>query len=340
MQTTARPRIIAFWLLFVAALVFVMVVVGGITRLTESGLSMVRWEPVSGIVPPLSEADWQAEFDAYRAYPEYRQVNRGMSMAAFKAIYFREYLHRVIGRVIGAAFALPLLWFGLRRAIPPGYPPRLFALLALGGLQGAIGWWMVASGLVDRPDVAHDRLAVHLATALVILGGLIWTALDLFAHGNGERRSRLTRLGIAALAVLAVQVVLGAFVAGLDAGYAFGEWPLMGGRFFPENPGWLEPLWRNAVDNPIVVQWLHRWWAWVAAGVLFGLAVRTQRDGGRQPAVLVKLLLALQIALGIGVLLSGVEIWLAAAHQAVAALLLASTVWSAHILGRPGRSLN
>lgn len=337
MQTAHRA--IAFWLLAVAALVFLMVVVGGITRLTESGLSMVRWEPISGIVPPLSDADWKAEFDAYKAYPEYRKLNHGMALDEFKAIYFWEYLHRVIGRVIGLAFALPLLWFWLRRTIPDGYKPRLVALLALGGLQGAIGWWMVASGLVDRPDVSHIRLAVHLMAALFIFAGLIWTALDLFAHANGERPSRLTLLSILAVAVLAGQIKLGAFVAGLDAGYAFGEWPLMGGQFFPARPGWLEPLWRNAVDNPIIVQWIHRWWAWVTAAVLVWLAARARREGSPGIAAIVVLLVGLQIALGIGVLLTGVDIRVAASHQAVAALLLASVVCAAHRLGRPGRRL-
>lgn len=339
MTSPARPRQIAWWLIAVAALVFLMVVVGGITRLTESGLSMVRWEPVSGVVPPMNDAEWTAEFEAYKAYPEYQKVNRGMSLAAFKAIYFWEYLHRVIGRLIGVAFALPLVWFWARRAIPEGYKPRLVALLALGGLQGAIGWWMVASGLVDRPDVAHDRLAVHLGTALFILGGLLWTALDLFAHSNGERRARLTGLGFVALLALAVQLVLGAFVAGLNAGHAFAEWPLMGGRIFPEGVQWLEPLWRNAVDNPVVVQWLHRWWAFVTAALLVHLALRTKRDSGGAAPRLVLLLLTAQIALGIATLLTGVALHVAVAHQAVAALLVAAAVASAHGLGRPGRRL-
>jgi cytochrome c oxidase assembly protein subunit 15 len=182
-----RPRALANWLLIVAASVFLIVVVGGITRLTESGLSMVRWEPISGIVPPLNAEQWQAELEAYRATPEYQQVNRGMSLDGFKQIYFWEYVHRVIGRMIGLIFAVPLLGFWWKRAIPAGYGARLTALLALGGLQGTIGWWMVASGLVDRTDVSHVRLAVHLLNALFIFGGLIWTALDLFALARDTR---------------------------------------------------------------------------------------------------------------------------------------------------------
>jgi cytochrome c oxidase assembly protein subunit 15 len=337
--SAARPRAVARWLVFVAGLVLLMVIVGGITRLTESGLSMVRWEPVSGIVPPLDDAAWQAEFDAYKAFPEYQKVNRGMSLAEFKAIYFWEYVHRVLGRLIGLAFALPLVWFWVRGAIPAAYKPRLVALLALGGLQGTIGWWMVASGLVDRPDVAHERLAVHLGVALFILAGLVWTALDLFAHGNGEHRSRLRPLAAFALFMLAVQIGLGAFVAGLDAGHAFAEWPLMGGRFFPDGTVLIDPVWRNAVDNPVVVQWLHRWWAWLAALMLVVLAVRTAREsGGREPNYLL-LLLAFQIVLGVATLLTGVELVVAVAHQAVAALLVVSTVVTSHRFGRPGRSL-
>jgi cytochrome c oxidase assembly protein subunit 15 len=336
--TAYRPRTIAIWLFAVAALVFLMVVVGGITRLTESGLSMVRWEPISGIVPPLDAADWQAEFDAYKAYPEYQKLNRGMTLSEFKSIFFWEYTHRLIGRLIGLFFAIPLIFFWMRRAIPPRYKGRLVALLALGGLQGAIGWWMVASGLVDRPDVSHIRLAVHLLMALFIYSFAIWTALDLLGFDRGNGRARFTLPAILALVALFGQIKLGAFVAGLNAGYAFAEWPLMGGHFLPPLAGWLEPAWRNAVDNPIVVQWIHRWWAFVAAAALLWLAVRTYRVGARRPAIVVGALLVLQIALGIATLLSGVQIDIAATHQAVAALLLASAVWSAHALGERSRS--
>ena len=174
-----RPAAIAGWLGLVAALVFVMIVVGGITRLTESGLSMVRWEPISGAIPPLDAADWQAEFDHYRQSPQYSQVNRGMTLDDFKTIFFWEYVHRLLGRLIGLAFALPLAWFAWKRAIPSGYGWKLGGLLGLGALQGAVGWWMVASGLVDVPEVSHIRLAVHLLLALLIFAALIWVALDL-----------------------------------------------------------------------------------------------------------------------------------------------------------------
>lgn len=335
----ARPRALAIWLLFMAALVFLMVVVGGVTRLTESGLSMVRWEPISGIVPPLDDAQWQAEFDAYKAYPEYQKVNRGMSLDEFKMIFFWEYFHRVIGRLIGVAFALPLAWFAARRMIPAGYGPRLIVLLALGGLQGAIGWWMVSSGLIDRPDVSHLRLAVHLLAALLIFAGLIWTALDLLVlHRDPRARpARLEPLAAGLFALLLVQLALGAFVAGLDAGHAFNEWPLMGGGLFPENVPLLSPWWHNLVDQPVVVQFIHRWWAWVLAFGALAYAGRLWQRGATAPALAIAGILPVQIVVGIATLLTGVSIAVAALHQALAALLLAAMVWGAHHAGRWAR---
>ncbi len=333
-----RPRAIARWLLIVAAMVFLMVVVGGITRLTESGLSMTRWEPISGAIPPLNAAQWQAEFDGYKATPEYRKINRGMTLGEFKGIFFWEYLHRLIGRTIGLVFALPLLWFWLRRAIPRGYGPRLVALLALGGMQGAIGWWMVASGLVDRPDVSHLRLATHLLAALFIFAGTIWTALDLFALARdpAARPARFPAVGAITIGLLAVQIMLGAFTAGLDAGYAYSSWPLMGDRLFPEG-GWHDgwSALRNAIDNPVVVQFIHRWWAWVAAAGAVTLALRARKAGATGPSHAILAAITLQIALGISTLLSGVFIPIAVAHQAMAALLLAAMIAATHRIGRP-----
>lgn len=329
-----RPREIATWLLFIALLVFVMVVVGGITRLTESGLSITQWNPVSGAVPPLNEADWVREFTLYKGTTEFQTVNRHMTLGDFKFIYFWEYFHRLIGRVIGLAFALPFAWFAWKRAIPGGYGWRLGALLALGALQGAIGWWMVASGLVNRVDVSHIRLAVHLLNAFFIIGGLVWTALDLQAlvRNPQARPARLSGFAVFALLMLAIQLCLGAFTAGLRAGYAFDSWPLMGDRLFPEGVPMLSPLWRNIVDNPIVVQFAHRWFAWAAAGTLVILALRAQRAGGKGAAHAVMTLVALQIMLGIATLLSGVSLWIAVSHQAVGSLLVAAAVVSCHRL--------
>lgn len=316
-------------------LIVAMVAIGGITRLTESGLSITQWKPISGIVPPLNDAQWQAEFANYQRIPEYSQINAGMTLAGFKAIFFWEYAHRLLGRVIGMAFALPLLWFAVRKRIPTGYGWRLTALLALGGLQGAIGWWMVASGLSVRTDVSHIRLAVHLTTALVILGGIVWTMLDLRRLDQSplERPARLTLVAFIALALLGVQIVFGAFTAGLNAGYAFSSWPLMGDALFPAGVPMIEPVLRNAVDNPIVVQFIHRWLAFAAAGGLVWLALAARRSGATGAAHAVLALVALQIALGIATLLTGVEIVVAVAHQVNAALLLIAAIVAAHAIG-------
>jgi cytochrome c oxidase assembly protein subunit 15 len=318
-----------------AGLVFIMVVVGGITRLTESGLSMVRWEPISGTIPPLSEADWLAEFAHYKQSPEYQKINAGMSLAQFKEIFFWEYVHRLLGRFIGLAFAIPLAWFAWTRAIPKGYGWRLVGLLVLGGLQGVIGWWMVASGLVDRPEVSHIRLAVHLLNALLILALLIWVALDLqrLARAPNAPRVKLPIVAAWVLSLLGLQLMFGAYVAGLDAGYAFNSWPRMGDEWFPEGTPMLQPFLANFADNPIVVQFVHRWLAFIVAAVVAWLAWAAWRRDVRGPSLLMCAAVAVQILLGIMTLMTGVELWIAVAHQAMAALLLASVVVTAHRLG-------
>ncbi|WP_206185429.1 COX15/CtaA family protein [Sphingosinicella sp. CPCC 101087] len=330
-----RPAAISAWLLVVAALVFLMVVVGGITRLTESGLSMVRWEPISGAIPPLDDADWQAEFDHYRATPQYRINNSAMTLEDFKTIFFWEYVHRLLGRLIGLAFALPLLWFWWRRAIPAGYGWKLTGLLALGGLQGAIGWWMVASGLVDVPEVSHIRLAVHLLTALLIFAGLIWVALDLRAMARRPSAPpvRMPLLAIWALCLLFLQFLFGAYVAGLEAGYAFNSWPRMGDEWFPAEAPMLEPFLRNFADNPVMVQFVHRWLAFVVAALVVWLGTRAWSQGLRSEATMLVGAVVIQILLGILTLLSGVQIDIAVAHQGMAALLLAAVILAAHRLG-------
>ena len=334
-MTTARPQALARWLFVVAAMIVGIVVIGGITRLTNSGLSITQWKPISGVVPPLTHAQWMAEFANYQRIPEYRELNRGMTLPGFQAIFFWEYLHRLLARTIGAAFALPLIWFWARRQIPAGYKPRLLALLGLGALQGAVGWWMVQSGLSVRTDVSHVRLAVHLITALVTLGGIVWTALDLKAlhEDRFTPPAQLSRVGAIALVVLLTQIIWGAFTAGLDAGYAFASWPLMGDALFPAGVPMLEPGWRNAVDNPVAVQFIHRWFAFAAAGALMWLAVRATRNGASVGYAVVGLV-CLQIVLGIATLLSGVQIGVAVAHQANAALLLIAAVTAAHAVGR------
>ncbi|MEY2928426.1 MAG: hypothetical protein RL367_2903, partial [Pseudomonadota bacterium] len=256
-----RPHAIANWLLFVAGLVFSMVVVGGITRLTESGLSITEWKPISGALPPLSDAAWQEAFTKYQKIPEYQLINKGMSLGDFKFIFFWEWTHRLLGRLIGLAFAIPFAWFWARRAIPSGYHGRLAALLALGGLQGAIGWWMVASGLTLRTDVSHYRLAAHLLTALFIMGGLIWTALDL--KHDPAKPARLTGFGFAVLVVLAVQLLFGAYTAGLNAGKVANTWPLMNEHLVPQGINWQNGALSAFANDPFLIHFFHRWWAWV-----------------------------------------------------------------------------
>jgi cytochrome c oxidase assembly protein subunit 15 len=339
MSDQTRPRAISNWLFFVALLVFLMVVVGGITRLTESGLSITEWRPISGALPPLNAADWNEAFALYKATPEYQQINRGMSLADFKFIYFWEWFHRLLGRVIGLAFALPLLWFWWRRAIPAGQGRKLVALLALGALQGAIGWWMVASGLVDRPDVSHIRLAVHLLTALAIFAGLLWVALDMdriARTGDASTAAAAVRaptLALWAISILFLQFLFGAYVAGLDAGFAFNSWPKMGGEWFPSDTPMLSPFLSNFADNPVVVQFVHRWLAFVVAGAAIALAVAAWRARVRLPAAALCAAVLIQIELGIMTLLSGVDIRIAAGHQAMAVMLLGAMVVTAHRMG-------
>lgn len=329
-----RPRAIANWLMAVAGLVFVMIVIGGITRLTESGLSITRWDPIAGAIPPMNDADWQAAFDLYRDSPQYAQVNRGMTLDDFKFIYFWEFIHRLLGRVIGVAFALPLIWFAVKKAIPKGYGWKLVALLALGGLQGVIGWWMVASGLVDVPEVSHIRLAIHLLTAFLIFGALLWVAFDLYrlARVPDSQPAKMPLAALWALALLAVQMLFGAYVAGLEAGYAFNTWPLMGDQLYPENAPWMEPALRNFVDNPVTVQFIHRWMAFVAAAAIGWVAWRAWEAGEKSAAIHLTGAVVLQILLGIATILTGVKLWIGVAHQGMAAILLAFLLIAAHRL--------
>jgi cytochrome c oxidase assembly protein subunit 15 len=331
----ARPAAIARWLLIVAFLVFCMVVVGGITRLTESGLSITQWKPITGAIPPLTHDQWMEAFRLYQQIPEYQQLRQGMTLSDFQFIFFWEWMHRLLGRLIGVAFALPLIWFAWKRAIPTGYGPRLVALLALGGLQGAIGWWMVKSGLSIRTDVSHYRLAVHLLTALFIIGGLIWTALDLFALARSPRAKPaiLRPFALVVLLALMVQLMLGAFTAGLDAGYVSSTWPLMNDHFVPEGISWMGSLWATVSSDPYLVHFLHRWWAWVAAVALFILARRAKRAGQRGASIVIQAALGTQILLGIATVISGIALPLAVLHQAVGALVVVAAAWGAHAIG-------
>ncbi len=346
-----RPGLLSVWLFIVAGLVFAMVVVGGATRLTQSGLSMVEWDPVSGAIPPLSNSAWQEEFDAYRATPEFKHVNSEMTLSQFKGIFWWEFAHRLLGRVIGAALAVPFVWFLYRRAIPPGFARRLVVLVLLVGLQGAIGWWMVASGLVDRPDVAHERLALHLVTALILLSALIWVGLDLRtldqyetadstpggeadvspdASASTELGGKSFPLAVSFIVVLFAQFVLGAFVAGLNAGRIQNTWPTMNGSWIPHGINELSPVWSNAVDNPIAVQFLHRWFAVVVVVVSIALAWSLFRVGSTRLATVLEAVVLIQFTLGVLTLLHAVPVGLGIAHQAGGAALLVVAVISTH----------
>lgn len=332
----SRPVAIANWLLSVAFLVFIMVIVGGITRLTESGLSITEWKPIMGAIPPLNEAHWLSEFEKYKQIPEYIEINgpAGMTLADFKLIYFWEWIHRLLGRVIGLAFALPFFYFAAKRAIPKGYGLRLTGLLFLGGLQGFIGWWMVSSGLSERTDVSHFRLATHLLLALFILSCLVWTALDLRRLASGASKpSQMTMFGMVVAITLFLQLLFGAYVAGLNAGYVSNTWPLMNDSLVPEGIDFTFGAWAAVNNDPYLTHFIHRWWAWVTVIALIVLA-RKVRGQSRMASVAIHSAFGVQILLGIATVMTGMDIVLAVLHQAVGALVVAATAWGVHILGR------
>ena len=331
----ARPLESARWLFAVAALIAMIVVVGGITRLTESGLSIVEWKPVTGILPPLSHAQWSAEFDAYQRIPQYTQVNgpAGMTLAQYQSIYFWEWLHRLLGRVIGLAMALPFAWYAWRRAIPKGYAARLFALLALIGLQGTLGWLMVRSGLSGRTLVAPHWLAIHLVTALTTMAGMIWTALDLRTLARRQPAARLTGFSALVLAMLAVQLVYGALMAGWRAGTLASDWPLMQGRMVPAGIDWTRGA-GALIDDPFLIHFIHRWWAFAVVAVLVAMGRKLRLRGARLASIAIHTAFGVQIVLGIATVMSGMTLWLAVLHQLTGAALVGATIWGAHELGR------
>jgi heme a synthase len=332
----ARPNAVANWLFTVAALVFSMVVIGGITRLTESGLSITEWKPLTGAIPPLSAADWAAAFDKYKHSSQFVLMNAGMDIAAFKHIFFWEYFHRLMGRIMGAAFALPFLYFLIRRAIPKGFTWRLLLLFVLGGAQGGIGWLMVASGLTNRVNVQPAMLAAHLTMALFLLSALLWTALDLKQIARHSRAvpANLRFFPATVLTLLFLQIFFGAITAGLRAGHVSNTWPLMNGQFVPEGIENHGTLWMTLTSDPFLIHFIHRWWAGIVVAALILLARRVKAAGERRASIAIHSAFGVQIILGVMAVLSGVNIIVAVLHQAVGALLVASTVWGAHILGR------
>ncbi|HEY8617869.1 COX15/CtaA family protein [Phenylobacterium sp.] len=326
-----RSQAVAIWLFAVAALVLAMVVVGGATRLTDSGLSITEWRPVTGAIPPLSDADWAREFAEYREIPQYQQVNRGMSLGEFKEIYWWEWSHRLLGRIVGLAFFVPFMVFALRRQIPSRLYIRLALLFVLGGLQGAIGWWMVASGLSERVSVAPERLMVHLGLAFALLGALVWTALDAWA---GWARQTLPspwgRRALVLTGLIFVQILLGALVAGNDAGLVYNDFPLFAGKLWPED--YLAGgVWATLAHSQGAVQAHHRVFAYVVA--IVALLVGWSAWRSRYLAQDTKLLAVTtagavwaQVALGVATLMARVPISLGIAHQLLAAITLCVSV--------------
>ena len=324
-----RLRPVAIWLFAMCALIGLMVIVGGATRLTDSGLSIVEWRPVTGAVPPLNDADWSVEFGKYKSIPEYSEVNWGMSIEEFKQIYWWEWGHRFLGRLIGLAFLLPLFYFAATRRIDRSLGVRLAGLFVLGGAQGALGWWMVSSGLTERVDVSQYRLAAHLALAVALYAAIFWIALDLVSRRR-ERGFSLARFAFALAAAVYLQMILGAFVAGLRAGRTFNTWPLMDGTFFPagyfSGAAGLNDLFETAA----AVQFNHRLGAYllaIAAVWFFALARKTDLKG-RAHVLLAAM--ALQVALGIWTVLAATPIALGLAHQAGAIIVLSAALYAAH----------
>lgn len=337
-----RYRAIGSWLFVIAAMVFAMVIVGGLTRLTNSGLSMVEWRPVTGWLPPLSTGQWEEAFAAYRAYPQYRELNAGMSLADFQEIFWLEYIHRLWGRLIGVAFFVPFVFFLVRGWVDRALAPRLVILFVLGGLQGALGWYMVASGLVDRPDVSQYRLVAHFGAALVIYVALLWVAGGLVARTPPWNPSRgLGRGALAVSGLIFVTLLSGGFVAGTDAGFAFNSFPLMDGQLVPDGLLQLSPAYLNFFENITTIQFTHRVLAMttLAAVIAFWLVAR-RRPLSRRGRLAVNALLAavlVQVSLGISTLLLVVPVPLAALHQTGGLVLLTMAVWTVFEL-RPLRA--
>jgi|SRR5579871_1677841 len=334
---TPGSRAVATWLFVLAGMVLVMITLGGLTRLTGSGLSITEWKPITGVLPPLSEQTWQAEFDKYRQIPQFLQENSWMSLGDFKTIYWWEWTHRLLGRLIGVAFLSPFLFFAATGAVARSDWPRILALFFLGGLQGVVGWWMVESGLETRVSVSQYRLAIHLGTALLLFGALLWIGFEYLRREVSPRVRRSGRatplqLGSFAFAGLVyVQMLLGAFVAGLHAGLIYNTWPSMNGRFFPEGAFFASPWWRNFFENAGLAQFDHRLGAYAVLASAVALWWRLNRISPRLKRSSGVLLFTtlVQVVLGVGTLLMQAPLPASALHQFIAAILFGTAVWNA-----------
>ena len=325
-------RLVLTWLVSCCVLIFLMVVLGGVTRLTGSGLSMVNWKPLSGVIPPLSALAWQQEFENYQGSPQFQQVNTNMTLARFQVIFYFEYAHRLLGRIIGLAFIVPFLLLWWRRMIHPPLVPRLLLVFILGGMQGLLGWYMVQSGLVDVPRVSPYRLTAHLIVAVAIYAYLFWTALGLLSERSGHSTvSPLSRGAIGITVMIVVTILSGGFVAGLKAGHAFNTFPLMGGQWIPPGYGIAEPFWINFFETIPAVQFNQRWLAITTFVLVIMFVLRAWRDDAlriyRAAVGVLVMLAVIQVSLGISTLLLHVPVVLAAAHQGVALVLLTAALY-------------
>ncbi len=331
----SNRKIVVGWLLLVCLTVFMMIVVGGVTRLTNSGLSMVDWKPIMGFIPPIGELEWQETFDAYKHFPEYQKVNKGMSLDEFKGIFYWEYGHRVLGRSIGMIFFVPFIALLFLKKIEKPYVPRLLGALLLGGLQGLMGWYMVMSGLVDMPRVSHYRLAAHLILALVILAYIFWIILDLRRAERFEVTTWFRRACVLLLCVTSLQILYGAFTAGLRAGLGFNTFPLMDGEFLAAAATMMAPFWHNFIENGAMVQFIHRWIGTfllllVSLLLVYAIATRLPRKLQVISAILLGITLT-QYLLGVMTLLHYVPVALGSTHQAVACLVLLVNVYLVYV---------
>jgi cytochrome c oxidase assembly protein subunit 15 len=340
---TPQDRAISHWLLICLLLIFFMVVLGGVTRLTGSGLSMVNWHPVHGSIPPLSSEQWEEEFSFYQQSPEFQKINRDMNVDDFKSIFWFEYSHRLLGRLIGLVFFIPFAYFWWRKKIKPGLTPKLLTMFVLGGFQGLLGWYMVKSGLVNNPHVSQYRLTAHLVSAILIYGFILWTILDLYKpktllviKDNGSKRWRQISLGLLCLVVLSI--VSGGFVAGLKAGLIFNTFPLMGGNWIPDGVMALSPWYLNLFENMVTVQFNHRVLATCAAVLLLVWYIKGRnRFEDKQSTRSFKwigMMVIIQVGLGLSTLLLQVPVGIAAMHQAGALLLFTAMLMNVHALHR------
>jgi cytochrome c oxidase assembly protein subunit 15 len=337
MNTSNPQRAVAWWLFACCAMVFVTMVVGGVTRLTHSGLSIVEWKPLIGALPPLSEAHWLELFAKYQQTPEFQKVNHAMTLDGFKFIFWWEWAHRLSGRLIGVVFFVPYLWFLLRGQLRGALAAKVFGFFILGGLQGAMGWYMVKSGLVDDPRVSQYRLAAHLGLAFILFGLMFWTGLGMLQQRAVSPAPTFTlRLGNWLVALVFVMVLSGALVAGIRAGLAYNTFPLMNGHFLPPESFMVEPWWLNFFTNMALVQFDHRLIAWALMGLIpwYGWRIWQESPAARTPAVVLTLWLAVQVSLGIATLLLQVPVALGATHQAGAMVLFGLLLWTNHAARR------